>query len=93
MLENRDYMREPSFEPRRPVTLTLLIVNVVVFVLQLMSYQIFPATDKLTPPPTDYFLALSLVGLKHGYLWQLITFQFMLDNTLDIAVGPNLKII
>ena len=29
MLENRDYMRAPSFEPRRPVTITLLIVIVV----------------------------------------------------------------
>ena len=28
MLENRDYMRAPSFAPRRPVTITLLIVNV-----------------------------------------------------------------
>lgn len=29
------------------------------------------------PLPVDHYLALSLAGLQEGYLWQLLTFQFL----------------
>jgi membrane associated rhomboid family serine protease len=73
MLEDRDYMRQPAYhEPRISFTVALLIVNAVVFVIQLISAN-FPHGQQIQD---DYF-ALSLPGLSHGYVWQLLTFQFM----------------
>ncbi len=79
MLEHRDYMRAPSFEPRPTVTITLLIVNAVAFVLQTLAYRVFP--------PTDALFALSVTGLKAGYLWQLVTFQFMHGGLLHLLLN------
>lgn len=73
MLEDRDYMRQPAYhEPRISFTVALLIVNAVVFVIQLISAN-FPHGQQIQD---DYF-ALSLAGLENGYVWQLLTFQFM----------------
>ena len=81
MLENRDYMRAPSFEPQRPVTITLLIVNVVAFVFQNVAAYYVP-----TLPVNDY-LALSLGGMKHWYLWQFLTFQFLHGGLLHLLLN------
>jgi membrane associated rhomboid family serine protease len=78
MLENRDYMRAPSYSPRQSATITLLIINAVVFILQLAFSQVFPV-DKL--------FALSVEGLKAGYVWQLITFQFMHGGILHLLLN------
>jgi membrane associated rhomboid family serine protease len=73
MLEDRDYMRQPAYhEPRISFTVALLIVNAVVFLIQLVADN-FPRGLQVE---YDYF-ALSLAGLSHGYVWQLLTFQFM----------------
>ena len=57
MLEDRDYMRQPAYhEPRISFTVALLIVNAVVFVIQLISAN-FPHGQEIQD---DYF-ALSLV--------------------------------
>jgi membrane associated rhomboid family serine protease len=79
MLEDRDYMRQPVYhEPRISFTVALLIVNAVVFVIQLSSVN-FPHGQEIQ----DNYFALSLHGLnnsgglEHGYIWQLLTFQFM----------------
>jgi membrane associated rhomboid family serine protease len=73
MLEDRDYMRQPEYHTSRvSFTVLLLIVNAAVFIVQLSS-------AKLPNGPyiqNEYF-ALSLSGLKQGYVWQLLTFQFM----------------
>ena len=87
MLENRDYMRAPAFEPRRPMTITLLVVNVIAFVVQTVSYYQFPAASPLAVPPTDAFFALSVNGLKAGYVWQLLTFQFMHGGLLHLLLN------
>ena len=73
MLEDRDYMREPAYhEPRVSFTVALLIVNAVVFVVQLL------ASNSAAAAEIEYHhFALSLTGLKHGFVWQLLTFQFM----------------
>ena len=52
-------------------TVMLLIANVVAFLLECFRYGGTPHF-----PPGDY-LALSWSGLKSGYVWQLITFQFL----------------
>jgi membrane associated rhomboid family serine protease len=73
MLEDRDYMRQPAYhEPRITFTVALLIVNAVVFVIQLISTN-FPTGQEIQ----DKYFALSLGGLEHFRIWQLVTFQFM----------------
>ncbi len=78
MLEDRDYMRQSVYEPRISFTVAILIVNAIVFIIELATcgYPIRFAEN-------NYF-ALSLPGLEHGYLWQLLTFQFMHAGFLHI---------
>jgi len=66
-------MREPAYhEPRVSLTIVLLIVNAAVFLVQLV------ANSSMTGAEIEYrYFALSLAGLEHGYVWQLLTFQFM----------------
>src|SRR6266478_5878676 len=70
MLEDRSYMRQPRFHSYRSATVTLVVMNVVAFLLQqgIYTFSHFPLDD---------YFALSSAGLKHGFLWQLFTFQFM----------------
>jgi membrane associated rhomboid family serine protease len=73
MLEDRDYMRRPAFHgPRISFTIALLIVNTIIFLIQLMASHSLRGSEI----EWNYF-ALSLTGMKHGYVWQLLTFQFM----------------
>lgn len=82
MLEDRDYMREPEFgdERWRPNfrlrwswTMIFMAVNLAVFVMAEIAKAYSPG----------FFFgileygALSNQGLLHGYLWQLLTFQFL----------------
>src|SRR2546421_9020379 len=70
-------MREPSYRSRRSMTVTLLIVNVVAFFVQCVVYGHYPPVpNPFVPNLGDYF-ALSVEGLRHGYVWQLLTFQLM----------------
>jgi len=73
MLEDRDYMRQPAcHEPRVSFTVALLIVNAAVFLVQLA------ASNSSTGGEIEgTYFALSLDGLKQGFVWQLLTFQFM----------------
>src|SRR5256714_3377754 len=80
MLEDRHYMRQPSFRSRRSATVMLLIINVVAFVVQCIRYGYPPL-----PLADDYF-ALSVEGLRHGYVWQLLTFQFMHGGVLHLLL-------
>jgi membrane associated rhomboid family serine protease len=73
MLEDRDYMRQPAFHgPRMSFAVALLIINAVVFLIQLFASQFLRAAGI-----EGTYFALSLDGLEHGYVWQLLTFQFM----------------
>jgi membrane associated rhomboid family serine protease len=72
MLEDRDYMRQPAYyRPRVSFTMALLIVCVVVFIVECVTCGYPPLFS------TDNYFALSVEGLKHGYVWQLLTYQFM----------------
>ena len=64
-------MRRPAFDSRRSATMVLLIANVVAFVLECIYYRYPPLIEYGNP------VALSWQGLRHGQVWQLITFQFM----------------
>jgi membrane associated rhomboid family serine protease len=76
MLEDRYYMRRSPFEVRRSAALMLVIINILAYVLQLVLES--------RVPDTFYYGALSLEGLKHGYLWQLLSFQFMHANLMHL---------
>src|SRR4029077_2638124 len=78
MLEDRYYMRRSPFDARRSATLILVIINVVAFVVQQLLYNRF-STDSI-----DHYGALSLTGLKQGFVWQLISFQFMHAGLLHL---------
>jgi membrane associated rhomboid family serine protease len=74
MLEDREYMRQPAYrEPRISFTVALVIINALAFLAQLLAARMFLRGAQVE---VQYF-ALSLAGLKSGYLWQLMTFQFM----------------
>ena len=77
MLEDRSYMRSSPFASRRSVTVVLLIVNAIVFFIQSLLYR-------YSAFPTNYYFALSLWGLEHGFVWQLLTYQFMHANLLHL---------
>ena len=72
MLEDRDYMRQPEYGRRLSLTVALIIVNAMVFLFELLvsgySHSLFIE---------DHYFALSVEGLKNGFVWQLLTFQFM----------------
>ena len=59
-------MRRPSFRPQQSATIILIIANVAAFILQ-----------NVLPPSVLSYLPLTVGGLKHGYLWQLLSFQFL----------------
>ena len=74
-------MRRPAFGPAWSATVVLLVVNVVAFILQNVLYRFLPNF------PTDPYLALSVSGLRHGYAWQLLTYQFMHGGWLHLLLN------
>jgi membrane associated rhomboid family serine protease len=86
-LYDRDYMRDDDsgYRPGRRArpwspTIALLVVLVVVFLCQWL-------VPILTGRWLDPYFALSLDGIKHGFIWQLITFQFLHANFIHIALN------
>ncbi len=71
-------MRSSPFRARRSATVMLLVANAVAFVLECAHYGYPPRF-----PRGDY-LALSWAGLSQGYVWQLITFQFLHGGLLHL---------
>jgi membrane associated rhomboid family serine protease len=78
MVEDRDYMRYADREPRVSFTVVLLIINAIVFVVECVTCGYPPRFAD-----GNYF-ALSLHGLEHGFIWQLVTYQFMHAGLLHI---------
>lgn len=73
MIGDRDYMRQPAYqEPRLSLTVLLIIINAVCFLAQLIASS-YPHGNAFV----DGKLALSLEGIKNGYVWQFLTFQFL----------------
>jgi membrane associated rhomboid family serine protease len=73
MISDRFYMRDARGRDRLTATTLISIALVVAFVLQTFA-------GSWTRGGSDFiarYLALSVPGLKHGYLWQLVTFQFL----------------
>ncbi len=71
MLEDRDYMRRSEYLPRVSMTVLLLVANAVVFIIECFALG-YPPRFSLGNP-----FALSVEGLRHVFVWQLLTYQFM----------------
>src|SRR5277367_353337 len=74
MLSEREYMREVRPRFLWPATLAIMVMNVMVFIVKLFIDR----TD--LKEPFEAYFALSLDGMKSGYFWQLLTFQFLHAN-------------
>ena len=70
-------MRREPFRIPWSATLVLLIVNVLVFLGQLV-------VERFTRFPILSYLALSVEGLRHGFVWQLLTYQFLHGGWLHL---------
>jgi membrane associated rhomboid family serine protease len=81
MLEDRHYMRQPTFRSFWSATVVLLVVNVVAFIIELICYG-----PQLAIPGDDYF-ALSIGGLRRGFVWQLVTYQFMHGGLMHLLLN------
>lgn len=83
MLDDRPYMRSANFEGGLSATAVLMIINAAVFVLQsiLSFYQRSVFTWYWE------FFALNIEKLSRGYVWQLITFQFMHASTMHLLLN------
>lgn len=79
MLEDRDYMRASGYGQNRwrTATATILIVNAVIFLVEAVAPRLIPSG----------YLGLSWAGLSRGYLWQLLTFQFLHANLLHLLLN------
>lgn len=86
MIHDRTYMKEPSWRDGNvSVVQILLILNLAVFFIEGLATLFTGGFGK--SPVTgfiDTWLALSLQGLKSGYLWQFITYQFLHADLLHI---------
>ena len=73
-------MRRPRFQFFWSATVALVVVNVVAFIIQNIL-------DRFTDFSTYKWLALSTGGLLHGYVWQLLSFQFLHGGWLHLLVN------
>jgi rhomboid family protein len=78
MLEDRDYMRAKPSHVDWSVTTVLTVVLVLVFALQCIN-------DVYLRTPAEQWLALTSACFERGWVWQLITFQFLHASLLHIA--------
>jgi membrane associated rhomboid family serine protease len=80
MLADRYYMRREPFRIQWSATVVLLIANVAVFLLQnVLAYSSgFPVLP---------YFALSVDGLRHGFVWQLLTYQFMHGGLIHLLLN------
>jgi membrane associated rhomboid family serine protease len=83
MLEDRSYMRQSPYQPRWSASLVLVIANAVVFgfqsVLNLPNFQAYNVLMR--------YCALRPDDLIHGWVWQLLTFQFLHGSALHLILN------
>jgi len=80
MLADRYYMRREPFRIPWSATLVLVIVNVLVFLGEII-------VGRAASFPTTAYFALSVEGLRHGFVWQLLTYQFMHGGWLHLLLN------
>src|SRR5688500_15525595 len=72
MLEDRSYMQEPVFGPRKSITITMLVILGICFVLQSVLFSYSASGSAFLDE-----LFLHREALSRGHIWQLLTFQFL----------------
>jgi|RhiMethySRZTD1v2_1073278.scaffolds.fasta_scaffold642555_2 membrane associated rhomboid family serine protease len=77
MIGDREYMREGRYRQPMSLTVILMIVLVVVFALQSIDNAYFKNFFTST-------LALTPACFRNGWVWQLLTFQFLHGGLLHI---------
>jgi membrane associated rhomboid family serine protease len=77
MQEDRGNLFQETRSIRSSATLALLIANILAYIIQVT----------VLPTRLYEYLVLSLDGLKHWYLWQLITFQFLHGGIVHLTVN------
>ena len=86
----------PRFHFQWSWTVVLIVAYAGVFVAGLIAQKFFPNNNFfhghpiLTKDGVDIFpgyLPLSVEGLKHGYIWQLVTYQFLHAGFLHILLN------
>lgn len=75
---------EPVLGVQREVTLALMALNVFVFLIE-------PSVRDASRAWFDARYSLSVTGLRAGYWWQLLTFQFLHGNWIHL--GTNLVLL
>jgi membrane associated rhomboid family serine protease len=76
-------MRERSYQPARSAVLMLVIANVTVYALQLLA----GLNQGLSGNFIDHYFALVPEDLARGWIWQLITFQFLHGGTFHLIIN------
>jgi membrane associated rhomboid family serine protease len=77
MLDDRPYMRQPSYSPRLSMTSILVAVNVVCFILQSI-------VGFYTHFDVIHHLGLSVGGITSGAIYQLLTYQLLHADFLHL---------
>lgn len=94
--EYNDSNWRPRFHPRWSWTVILLIAYAVVFLTELAAKRFFPNNhffhgyESIANGVANFspgYLPLSLEGIEHGYIWQLVTYQFMHAGWLHIFLN------
>ncbi len=82
MLDDRSYMQSPY----RPKTQYSAVVMLIVICAGVFLLQVFtqPAQNALLGSVWGDYFFLSQTGISRGFLWQLITFQFIHGNLLHL---------
>jgi membrane associated rhomboid family serine protease len=79
MLEDRSYMKEPVFGPKKSITVTMLIILGVCFVVQSILFSYSETGTEILGK-----LLLTRSAVARGQVWQLLTFQFLHGGFLHI---------
>src|ERR1043166_5314785 len=78
MLEDRDYMRDSSGKVVWSQTHILMVVFAVIYALQFVN-------DVYLHTTAEFWLALTPLWFYKGFVWQLLTFQFLHVNLWHLA--------
>lgn len=83
MLDDRSYMRAPQRGDRKPVTVILIFVNVACYFLQ----SLIESGSRGDQNWVVRHFGLSIDMLARGWVWQLLTFQFLHGGILHLALN------
>lgn len=86
MSEDHDPTRQTPIQKYWSATLSIIAINVVVFLIQLKWGGLGSEPTDSESRFNDLF-ALSLDGIRSGHIWQLVTYQFMHASWFHLAVN------